>query len=191
MKSRYLVTFLVFVVATAALGGIYLRLKQNSEDTPEEAESSTVDSARTAAQSTAAASAFATGVAVPVEGAEVKRGTFVLWVSAEGQAAALRRAPLHAQVSGSVIEVPVREGSWVSAGDVVARIDPTEYEISRRKRKVRSSRRRPPTRTSRWAMRRSRIRSSWRTGRRRRGFEAAWSGRRRGSSRPSTTSRRR
>jgi len=132
MKSRYLVTILVFVVAAAALGGIYLRLKQNSEETPEDSESATVDSARAAAQSTAAASAFATGVAVPVEGAVVQRGTFVLWVSAEGQAAATRRAPLHAQVGGPVIEVPVREGAWVSVGDVIARIDPVEYEISRK-----------------------------------------------------------
>ena len=115
MKSRYLVTILVFAVAAAALGGIYLRLKQNSEETPEDSESATVDSARAAAQSTAAASAFATGVAVPVEGAEVQRGTFVLWVNAEGQAAARRRAPLHAQVGGPVIEVPVREGAWVFA----------------------------------------------------------------------------
>ena len=132
MKSRYLVTILVFVVAAAALGGIYLRLKQNSEETPEDSESATVDSARAAAQSTAAASAFATGVAVPVEGAVVQRGTFVLWVNAEGQAAAMRRAPLHAQVGGPVIEVPVREGAWVSAGDVIAKIDPVEYEISRK-----------------------------------------------------------
>ena len=132
MKSRYLVTILVFAVAAAALGGIYLRLKQNSEETPEDSESATVDSARAAAQSTAAASAFATGVAVPVEGAVVQRGTFVLWVNAEGQAAAMRRAPLHAQVGGPVIEVPVREGAWVSAGDVIAKIDPVEYEISRK-----------------------------------------------------------
>ena len=132
MKSRYLVTILVFVVAAAALGGIYLRLKENSEEAPDEAESATVDSARTAAQSTAAAAAFATGVAVPVEGAEVQRGTFVLWVNAEGQAAALREAPLLAQVSGPVVDVPVKEGSWVSAGDVIARVDPTEYEISRK-----------------------------------------------------------
>lgn len=132
MKSRYLVTILVFVVAAAALGGIYLRLKENSEEAPAEAESATVDSARTAAQSTAAAAAFATGVAVPVEGAEVQRGTFVLWVNAEGQAAALREAPLLAQVSGPVVDVPVKEGSWVSAGDVIARVDPTEYEISRK-----------------------------------------------------------
>ena len=132
MKSRYFVTILVFVVAAAALGGIYLRLQQNSEETPEDSESATVDSARAAAQSTAASTAFATGVAVPVEGAVVERGTFVLWVSAEGQATAMRRAPLHAQVTGPVIEVPVREGAWVSAGDVIARIDPVEYEISRK-----------------------------------------------------------
>ncbi|MDP2481968.1 MAG: efflux RND transporter periplasmic adaptor subunit, partial [Candidatus Palauibacterales bacterium] len=76
--------------------------------------------------------AFATGVAVPVEGAPVKRGTFVLWVNAEGQATALRRAPLHAQVAGPVIEVPVREGDMVPAGAVIARIDPAEYELARK-----------------------------------------------------------
>ncbi len=132
MKSRYLVTIAVFVVAAIALGGIYLRLKQNTEDTSEDSESVTVDSARAEARSTAASTAFATGVAVPVEGAPVQRGTFVLWVSAEGQAAALREAPLHAEVAGPVIEVSVREGDFVAAGDVIARIDPAEYELNRK-----------------------------------------------------------
>ena len=132
MKSRYLVTILVLAVAAAALGGIYLRLKQNSEETAEDSESATVDSARAEARSTAAATAFATGVAVPVEGAVVERGTFILWVSAEGQAAALRIAPLHAQVAGPVIDVSVREGAFVSAGDIIARIDPAEYELARK-----------------------------------------------------------
>lgn len=132
MKSRYLVTILVFVVAAAALGGIYLRLKHNSEEPSEDSESATVDSARAEARSTAAATAFATGVAVPVEGAVVERGTFILWVNAEGQAAALRTAPLHAQVAGPVIDVSVREGAFVSAGDVIARIDPAEYELARK-----------------------------------------------------------
>ena len=132
MKSRYLVTILVLAVAAAALGGIYLRLKQNSEETAEDSESATVDSARAEARSTAAAAAFATGVAVPVEGAVVERGTFILWVSAEGQAAALRTAPLHAQVEGPVIDVSVREGAFVSAGDIIARIDPAEYELARK-----------------------------------------------------------
>ncbi|MFC1531014.1 efflux RND transporter periplasmic adaptor subunit [Gemmatimonadota bacterium] len=132
MKSRYLVTILVLAVAAAALGGIYLRLKQNSEESSEDSESATVDSARAEARSTAAATAFATGVAVPVEGAVVERGTFILWVSAEGQAAALRIAPLHAQVAGPVIDVSVREGAFVSAGDIIARIDPAEYELARK-----------------------------------------------------------
>jgi RND family efflux transporter MFP subunit len=130
MKSRYLVTIIVLAIAAAGLGGIYVRLKQNDEETAQEDESTTVDSARAAARTTAASSAFATGVAVPVEGAAVERGTFVLWVNAEGQAAALREAPLHAEVSGPVIEVPVREGEFVSAGDVIARIDPMEYDIN-------------------------------------------------------------
>ena len=129
MKSRYLVTALVIVIAAAILGGIYLRLKENTEETPDGDDSATVDSARAAAQSTAASSAFATGVAVPVEGAAVARGTFVLWVNAEGQARPLREAPLNAEVTGPVIEVPVREGAFVQAGQVIARIDPSRYEL--------------------------------------------------------------
>lgn len=129
MKSRYLVTIIVFAVAGVALTGIYLRLKENTEETPDDAESAVVDSAREAARSTAASSAFATGVAVPVEGASVARGTFILWVNAEGQAAPLRAAPLQAEVSGPVVEVPVREGELVAQGDVIARIDPRVYEL--------------------------------------------------------------
>ena len=129
MKSRYLVTILVFMVAAAGLGGIYMRLQQNNEETPEDSDSATVDSARAAARSTAASAAFATGVAVPVEGAPVERGTFILWVNAEGQAAPLREAPLHSEVAGHVIEVAVREGDFVEAGQLLARIDPRVYEL--------------------------------------------------------------
>jgi RND family efflux transporter MFP subunit len=128
MKSRYLVTIIVFAVAAAALGGIYLRLKQNSEETPEGDESAAVDSARDAALSTAS-TAFATGVAISVEGKTVERGTFVLWVNVEGQAAALRMAPLHAEVAGPVVEVQVREGDFVASGDVIAKVDPKVYEL--------------------------------------------------------------
>jgi RND family efflux transporter MFP subunit len=109
MKSRYLVTIIVFAVAAAALGGIYLRLKQNSEETPEGDESAAVDSARDAALSTAS-TAFATGVAIPVEGT-------------------LRMAPLHAEVAGPVVEVQVREGDFVASGDVIAKVDPKVYEL--------------------------------------------------------------
>ncbi len=87
-----------------------------------------MDSARDAALSTAS-TAFATGVAIPVEGKTVERGTFVLWVNVEGQAAALRMAPLHAEVAGPVVEVQVREGDFVASGDVIAKVDPKVYEL--------------------------------------------------------------
>ncbi|MDX1578932.1 MAG: efflux RND transporter periplasmic adaptor subunit, partial [Gemmatimonadota bacterium] len=75
------------------------------------------------------ASAFATEVALPVEAARIRRDTFVLWVAASGRAAPLRRAPLHAEVEGSVVEVPVREGGAVRAGDLLARLDTTLYQL--------------------------------------------------------------
>ncbi len=76
-----------------------------------------------------AQAAFSTEVALPVDGASVRRDTFVLWVRAQGRAAALRSAPLEAEVSGPVISVPVREGSAVTAGDLLVGIDPAEYQL--------------------------------------------------------------
>ncbi len=66
---------------------------------------------------------------MPVEGAMVRRDTFVLWVEAQGRAAPLRSAPLQAEVSGPVISVPVQEGARVSKGQMLVRIDPAEYEL--------------------------------------------------------------
>ncbi len=131
MKSRYIVTLIVLVLGIAAITGIYLRLQENAatDDEPNTENSAVVDSALEAARGTAATSAFATGVAVPVEGGVAQRGTFVIWASAEGQAAALRTALLAAEVTGSIVEVPVREGDFVRAGQLVARIDPSVYEL--------------------------------------------------------------
>jgi RND family efflux transporter MFP subunit len=131
MKSRYIVTLIVLALGFAAISGIYLRLQENAAtgDEPEAGTSVVVDSALEAARGTAATSAFATGVAVPVEGGTVRRGTFVIWANAEGQAAALRNAPLAAEVTGSIVEVPVREGDFVRAGQLIARIDPSVYEL--------------------------------------------------------------
>jgi HlyD family secretion protein len=132
MKPRHAVTAAVFLVLVLALGGVYLRLRSAQSEAENEASgssSATVDSASEAARSTAAASAFAAGTAIPVEGAPVERGTFVLWVTAEGEAAALRRAPLAAEVAGPVVEVPVREGEMVGAGQLIARVDATPYDL--------------------------------------------------------------
>lgn len=129
MKTRHWVTVGVVLVAVALLGGIFLRLRGNGEEEDRSSGSAAEDSVRVAVQSTAAQSAFATEIAVPVEGAPVRRDTFVLWVKAAGQAAALRAAALHAEVAGPVIEVPVREGQAVSARQLLARIDPAEYRL--------------------------------------------------------------
>ena len=40
------------------------------------------------------------------------------------------REELIAQVGGIVVETSAREGSRVSKGDVIARIDPRDYEIA-------------------------------------------------------------
>jgi RND family efflux transporter MFP subunit len=131
MKSRHIVTLGVFLLGAVILTGVYLKLRetQATETDGDGETSATVDSAREAA-STTAATAFAAGVAVPVEGSRATRGEFTLWVTAEGQAAAVRRAALTSEVEGPVIAVPVREGQHVQGGQVIARVDPRSYELS-------------------------------------------------------------
>jgi RND family efflux transporter MFP subunit len=133
MKSRHLVTIAVLVVGGVLLSAVYLRLRdtQASDDAANPDASAVVDSARGAASSTAGA-AFAAGVAVPVEAARADRGTFTIWVSAEGQAAALRSAPLQAEVAGSVTSVAVREGQFVQRGQLLVRVDPQVYALDLR-----------------------------------------------------------
>ncbi|MFQ5677874.1 MAG: efflux RND transporter periplasmic adaptor subunit [Gemmatimonadota bacterium] len=130
MRARHWTTLGVFLVALALLSGIYLRLR-SAEGEGEGAATgdAAADSVRRAVQSTAAQTAFATEMAVPVEGALVRRDTFVIWVNASGEAAALRSAPLQAEVAGPVLQVPVREGQAVSKNHVLVRIDPMEFEL--------------------------------------------------------------
>lgn len=132
MKSRHIVTLGVFVLGAVILTGVYLKLKetQAAESDGEAGDASaTVDSAKQAA-STTAATAFAAGVAVPVEGVAATRGTFKIWVTAEGQSAAIRRAPLTSEVEGPVVSVPVREGQFVQSGQTIAKVDPKTYELN-------------------------------------------------------------
>lgn len=130
MKARHWVTLVVVLIAGALLAGIMLRLRAGEEEdeTPGGSDP-TADSVRAAVQSTAAQSAFAAEISVPVQGALIRRDTFVVWVEAEGRAAALRNAPLHTEVEGSVLEVPVREGQHVAADQLLARIDPAPYQL--------------------------------------------------------------
>jgi len=134
MKSRHLVTIGVFLVGATLLVGVYLRLRdtQNEDDDGGNSDdSAVVDSARAAASSTVGL-AFAAGIAVPVEAARASRGTFTIWVSAEGEAKALRSAPLHAEVAGAVTAVAVREGQFVQRGQLLASVAPQPYQIDLR-----------------------------------------------------------
>jgi HlyD family secretion protein len=120
---------LVAVVATATA----LRLQDGDGGDA----SASADSVTEEIRSSTPVSRFAADVAVPVEGARVRRDTFVMWVESEGRAEARRAAPLRADVAGRVVEVPVREGQRVRAGQLVARLDSTEQALAVQRERAR------------------------------------------------------
>ncbi|MGD8866904.1 MAG: efflux RND transporter periplasmic adaptor subunit [Gemmatimonadales bacterium] len=111
------------VILSVALGGIYLRLRAlQAEDEPATAE--TTDEETPDVES---AQAFRSDIAIPVSASPVIRDTFVVTVSAAGQAQAMARTLLTADVEGAVTDVDVAEGDRVRKGQVLARIDPERY----------------------------------------------------------------
>ena len=121
---RRLFSFGAAILVLAVMGaGVYLRIKGETE----EAEVGGSDADRPVVES---ASAFATDVAIPVEGVAAVRDTLLVSVSAAGQAAAYRQATLRAQVEGQVRRVAVRENDRVAPGGLLLEIDPTQYELN-------------------------------------------------------------
>lgn len=124
--SKRLIGATVVVVALSLLGaGVYWRIngaKQDAEDGTSEARGDLPD--------VSAAETFGTDIALPVEGAEVRKDTLVISVTAAGQAASLRQTALKSQVSGQVRRVRVAENQSVAGGAVVIEIDPTEYQLT-------------------------------------------------------------
>jgi HlyD family secretion protein len=111
------------IILSGALGGIYLRLRAlQAEDEPASAETTDED-----VPEVESAQAFRSDIAIPVSAAPVVRDTFVMSVSAAGQAQAVARTLLIAEVEGPVTEVHVGEGDRVRRGQVLARIDPERY----------------------------------------------------------------
>ncbi|MGH7720880.1 MAG: efflux RND transporter periplasmic adaptor subunit [Gemmatimonadaceae bacterium] len=127
IRSRRLVApALALLVLLLLASTAYIRVRGR-------AEAAATDSARVGAKGEPVASAsrsFGTDIAIPVEGAPVKRGTLVLSVTAAGQAAAYRQTTILAQVGGRVDRVFVRENSSVAAGTPLLAIDPAEYELA-------------------------------------------------------------
>ncbi|HEY8468929.1 MAG TPA: efflux RND transporter periplasmic adaptor subunit [Longimicrobiales bacterium] len=126
VTAKRIIPLVVAVAIVLALGsGIYLRVRGEPE--PPEGQGAASGNVPTPE---AAAAAFPTDVANPVEGAEVVLDTLVLSVTGEGQAAADRQAPMLAQVAGRVLEVRVRENDVVGPGALLVVIDPTEYQLA-------------------------------------------------------------
>jgi membrane fusion protein, multidrug efflux system len=131
IQKRALIAGLSLVVAVAVAAGFYVRI--SSQPGAVEATGADLDI-------TATAAAFATDVAIAVEGAEVVRGDLVLSVSAAGQAEAWRRTRLTAEVAGRIERVPVREAERVARGGLVLAIDPVDYALALEEAQARRAR---------------------------------------------------
>ncbi|UCF18465.1 MAG: efflux RND transporter periplasmic adaptor subunit [Gemmatimonadota bacterium] len=130
-SRRTLAIVTAVIVLSAALGGIYLRLRALQAENETQGAAAT-DEDRPEVES---AQTFGTEIAIPVSAEPVRRDTLVMSVSAAGQAEAFARTLLLAEVEGPVTQVLVREGDYVSQGQVIARIDPERYafELERAK----------------------------------------------------------
>ncbi len=58
----------------------------------------------------------------------VDRRDLVATVTASGQIEPQRAVDISADITGRIIEIPVEEGDWVQRGDLVLRIEPSQYE---------------------------------------------------------------
>jgi RND family efflux transporter MFP subunit len=124
--SRQALGILTFIIIVGGLGtGMYFRLREDPE-----AEGGDGSSEDAAVLPESASQQFATDVPQPVVGAEVVRDTLWITVSAAGQAEASRRTTLLSQVTGFIKEIPVRENRGVAEGDLLLRVDTTEYAMS-------------------------------------------------------------
>ena len=61
---------------------------------------------------------------------EVNRGDLVLSVSADGNLSFLRDRELTFGISGTITEINVKEGDWVTEGEVLARLDTSSLELA-------------------------------------------------------------
>lgn len=126
--SRQALGLLTVLLIFAGLGtGIFWRLNREAEGTETEGAQGEVSAESGSAPASAAQ--FSTDLPQPVMGVEVVRDTLWIRVSANGRAAAMRRAPLNALVAGQVQSVPVQENTPVAAGRALVRIDSTEYAL--------------------------------------------------------------
>lgn len=73
------------------------------------------------------------GERVEVRTETVERRDLVSRVTATGHVEARRAVEISADISGRIVELPVEEGQQVEQGDLLLRIDPTQYRAAVRK----------------------------------------------------------
>lgn len=125
-RSRRLGIGAIVVLVVVLLGaGVYFRIASNNEADAAETDTDTASGPVPGA----AAAAFAAGVAIPVQGAKVVRGTLIISVTAAAQAASWQQTLVTAQVAGPVAAIGVRENDAVGAGQPLLQIDASEYQL--------------------------------------------------------------
>ncbi|HEX8244655.1 MAG TPA: efflux RND transporter periplasmic adaptor subunit [Longimicrobium sp.] len=70
------------------------------------------------------------GAGREVRAEQVARRLLVSTVTASGKIQPKRKVDISADVSGRVIQLAVEEGQWVNRGDLLLRIDPSQYEAA-------------------------------------------------------------
>jgi membrane fusion protein, multidrug efflux system len=69
-------------------------------------------------------------IALPVVGAEVRRGDLILTIRTTGQVRAERQVSLKGETQGTVEAVPVRPGDRVDSGEVLVQLDQRPFDLS-------------------------------------------------------------
>lgn len=129
-SRRTLSLVTVVLVLGAVAVAVWLRLPEDAEaDAAAGSDPAAVASEGEALPETSGAGQFSTDVPQPVTGAEVVRDTLWIRVTASGRAEAYRRATLSAQVEGVVTALAVQENQRVAAGEILLRVDTTEYAL--------------------------------------------------------------
>ncbi|MGE0158405.1 MAG: efflux RND transporter periplasmic adaptor subunit [Gemmatimonadales bacterium] len=126
-RSLSLVTVLLLLLALG--GGVAWRVMASRASTANTAEASAVLPEGFALPQGSGASQFSTDVPQPVGGAVVERDTLWIRVTAAGQAEAVMRAVVLAQIGGRIQDVPVRENAAVAEGAPLVLIDTTEFSL--------------------------------------------------------------
>ncbi len=116
----------VLILLGAASYGVWTRLGPESEPTEEEPEMSEAE----AEVVESVVQQFNTEIPTPVVGVPVVRDTLRISVIAKARAEALREVKVTAQVSGIVQSIRVRENQQVRAGELLIRMDTTDYALN-------------------------------------------------------------